>query len=861
MKLKSLFQNPFRFVRIISALALLLNFSAHAATFDAQIAAFEAQDAVNPPPAEPVLFVGSSTIVGWKTVAADFPYLPVINRGFGGSQMSDVLYYFDRVVAAYKPSLVVVYEGDNDVISKTVDQIFADYTNFLGLVRTRLPGTDVAFISVKPSPSRVSYMEKMRELNLRIQTLCDGLHTRYIDTFYPMLDGNGQPRPELFNSDMLHLNSLGYELWKTVVGPVLQSWNLGRGQELFFDFGATDLQTVRGPAPNDPARSWNNVTAEVGTSPLGMISNLVTALEAPTPMGFVIVSRFTGPNSSGTIESPLFPPNAARDSLYGNTEAWIGLENIFPSFKLTGLDPQLRYFLTFYGSRVNAADNRETIYTVQGSASAFTTLNAANNVSSTAVVEAVLPSSSGEITVSMAPGPNNNNVNHFTYLNVMKLDVVPPQTPIAFVTHPANQDAGAYQVARFSAAVTGARPYRIQWYRNGTSIPGANSFRYEVIATPELDQAVFTVGVSNLVHGSVSEAAVLTVTRDTTPPVLVGVSSATGESIELSFNEPLASDAAASGTFKINGIAAAGARLSADGASIIVTPLEPVIGEFAVTVSGVRDLSGNAMPETLADGKVSPLDPIVFLVDFGGTDATTADPVVAWNNLTTTVGTSPTGVLPGLVSTQNKTSNISIQMVRRFNGNNASGTSASGVYPANATRDSLFGNTETFSGLSGIYPSFKLTGLDSAWRYDLTFYASRMSSTDNRDTGYTVVGATTNFTSLNAANNASQRAILRMVAPDDEGQISISLAPTPNNNNSYHFTYLGVLELRAVFPPRLLSPSLGGSEVRLQWIGPGILQSAIAPGGPWNSISPAHQNSHVEPVLPGGSRFYRLIVP
>ncbi|MGA0409281.1 MAG: hypothetical protein ACO3PR_14425, partial [Limisphaerales bacterium] len=110
-----------------------------------------------------------------------------------------------------------------------------------------------------------------------------------------------------------------------------------------------------------------------------------------------------------------------QDSLYGNTELWGGLENIFPSFKLTGLDPATAYNLTFYASRV-ATDNRETQYTVVGNNQSVVALNVAGNVQETVVASQIMPSEDGTITISIEPGANNDNSYHFTYLGVLQLD-------------------------------------------------------------------------------------------------------------------------------------------------------------------------------------------------------------------------------------------------------------------------------------------------------------------------------------------------------------------------------------------------------------------------------------------------------
>jgi lysophospholipase L1-like esterase len=196
--------------------------------FENAIRAFEQDDLVSPPPAKPVLFVGSSSIRVWPNLAGDFPDYPVMNRGFGGSQMRDVLYYFDRIVAPYDPALILVYEGDNDLAAgKSVDVVYADYVKFLALVEEQLPNADIAYIATKPSPSRSGYLEVTRQLNIRLEELVsNNSKLWFIDIFTPMLDENGQPRRELFSGDMLHMNAAGYELWQSIIEPFLAEWAL-----------------------------------------------------------------------------------------------------------------------------------------------------------------------------------------------------------------------------------------------------------------------------------------------------------------------------------------------------------------------------------------------------------------------------------------------------------------------------------------------------------------------------------------------------------------------------------------------------------------------------------------------------------
>ncbi len=168
--------------------------------------------------------------------------------------------------------------------------------------------------------------------------------------------------------------------------------------------------------------------------------------------------------------------------------------------------------------------------------------------------------------------------------------------------------------------------------------------------------------------------------------------------------------------------------------------------------------------------------------------------------MTQGVGCSDTGRLAGLVTIEGIPTTTDLVMVRRFNGANTNGTLASTVFPTNATRDSLFGNTETFSGLADVFPSFKLIGLDPLLTYDFTFYASRMGVRDNRETGYTVTGAGVGFAALDPSGNENAFVMVTGIEPDADGQITIDLAPTANNVNSNHFTYLGVLKVEPTPP-------------------------------------------------------------
>jgi len=192
--------------------------------FEPEIQKLEAADRASPPRAGEVVFVGSSSIRMWQTLEADFPGLAVVNRGFGGSELSDAVQFADRIVVPHKPRVVVLYAGDNDLeAGKTPAQVFKDFQSFVELIHRRLPVARIVFISIKPSVARVKIMDKARETNRLVRDYTRGNDKLdYVDVFTPMLDASGQPRPELFLEDGLHMNAKGYAIWRDLIRPVIQ---------------------------------------------------------------------------------------------------------------------------------------------------------------------------------------------------------------------------------------------------------------------------------------------------------------------------------------------------------------------------------------------------------------------------------------------------------------------------------------------------------------------------------------------------------------------------------------------------------------------------------------------------------------
>jgi lysophospholipase L1-like esterase len=186
-----------------------------------EMAAFTEEDR-KAPAMGGVVFVGSSSIRLWD-LAKDFPDVPAINRGFGGSQMIDSVSHADLLVISHKPRTVIVYAGDNDLAAgKTPQQVSDDFKAFVAKVRSALPDTRVAYIGIKPSIQRWGIIARVRQANALIREYCDtDDRLGFVDVDGPMLGWDGKPRKELFIEDGLHLSTKGYALWTTLVQPFL----------------------------------------------------------------------------------------------------------------------------------------------------------------------------------------------------------------------------------------------------------------------------------------------------------------------------------------------------------------------------------------------------------------------------------------------------------------------------------------------------------------------------------------------------------------------------------------------------------------------------------------------------------------
>ena len=191
--------------------------------WESEIAAYEAADKTNPPPKGGIIFIGSSTIRLWKSLQEDFPKHKVINRGFGGSELADSVYFADRLIFPHEPRQIFLRAGNNDIHNgRLPEEVAADFAAFVKKVHERLPKTQITFISLCPVPDRWPEQDKNRRVNQLIREMAINMpHVSYVDAWNISLTNEGRARPELFVADQLHFNADGYKLLAERVRPFL----------------------------------------------------------------------------------------------------------------------------------------------------------------------------------------------------------------------------------------------------------------------------------------------------------------------------------------------------------------------------------------------------------------------------------------------------------------------------------------------------------------------------------------------------------------------------------------------------------------------------------------------------------------
>lgn len=191
--------------------------------FEKEISAFRLSDQTNKPPSGGIVFVGSSSIRKWTSVARDFPGCRVLNRGFGGSHLADSVYYADRIVIPYKPKTIVLFAGSNDInYGLKPEQVLADFKAFVQKVRKSLPKTQIIYLSISTSPSRWEQFSKVQQANDLIRKEIDHLeNVEFVDVVSSMIGPDGKPKADIYSSDRLHMNPKGYAIWTSILRPYL----------------------------------------------------------------------------------------------------------------------------------------------------------------------------------------------------------------------------------------------------------------------------------------------------------------------------------------------------------------------------------------------------------------------------------------------------------------------------------------------------------------------------------------------------------------------------------------------------------------------------------------------------------------
>jgi lysophospholipase L1-like esterase len=197
------------------------------APFRNEIDVFKKKDSVQMPAPNGILFVGSSSFTKWTDVQDYFPGYPIINRGFGGSSLPDLIRYVNEVIIPYNPKQIVIYCGENDIAASdtiTSQIVLQRFKALFFMIRNKLPETDIVFISIKPSPSRWKFEPVIVETNKLIKQFLSKQHdTKFVNIHNAMLQPDGSVMTDIFIADNLHMNAKGYAIWQPIIKKALKS--------------------------------------------------------------------------------------------------------------------------------------------------------------------------------------------------------------------------------------------------------------------------------------------------------------------------------------------------------------------------------------------------------------------------------------------------------------------------------------------------------------------------------------------------------------------------------------------------------------------------------------------------------------
>ena len=193
--------------------------------FSGEVKAFKKQDSISAPPQNAILLVGSSSFTKWKDVQNYFPDQTMLNRAFGGSTLPDLIYFANEVIFAYQPKQIIIYCGENDFAvsgGTTAELELERVKQLFALIRTKFPKVPIAYVSIKPSPSRMQYQPEIKKANALIKKMIHKKkHADFIDVYDAMLNPDGTMNKSIFLSDDLHMNAKGYAIWAEIMKPYL----------------------------------------------------------------------------------------------------------------------------------------------------------------------------------------------------------------------------------------------------------------------------------------------------------------------------------------------------------------------------------------------------------------------------------------------------------------------------------------------------------------------------------------------------------------------------------------------------------------------------------------------------------------
>ncbi len=215
-----------RLTFVLLTFCFTLAFAQQKPQFWDDIQKFKEINEAKPLPKDPILFLGSSSFTMWQDVNDYFPGKIIVNRGFGGSSLKDLMYYSTDLLKPYHPRQIIIYCGENDFSADPLlssKQVFERYKHFYKTVRSYYPEIPVSYVSIKMSPSRKNLWKQFAETNSRIEKFMKKQkNASYIDITKGMEDGSGNVREDIFLNDMLHMKPSGYQIWANIIDPYLK---------------------------------------------------------------------------------------------------------------------------------------------------------------------------------------------------------------------------------------------------------------------------------------------------------------------------------------------------------------------------------------------------------------------------------------------------------------------------------------------------------------------------------------------------------------------------------------------------------------------------------------------------------------